>query len=61
MAIAIDFSGRRALVIGGSSGIGLAIGRAFREAGAAVAVTGTRERASYEEDYAGLDFHRLDV
>lgn len=61
MAVTIDFSGRRALVIGGSSGIGLAIGRAFRDAGAETTVTGTRERAAYDEDFTGLDFGRLDV
>jgi len=61
MAIAIDFTGRRALVIGGSSGIGLAIGRGFRDAGAEVSVTGTRAREDYGEDHAGLDFRRLDV
>ncbi|WP_298870052.1 3-hydroxybutyrate dehydrogenase [uncultured Microbacterium sp.] len=34
----IDLSGRRALVTGGASGIGAAIGRAFAEAGAEVTV-----------------------
>ena len=61
MAIAIDFSGRRALVIGGSSGIGRAIGRALAEAGAETTVTGTRERAEYDDDFAGLDVRRLDI
>jgi 3-oxoacyl-[acyl-carrier protein] reductase len=61
VAIAIDFSGRRALVIGGSGGIGLAIARKLAEAGAETTVTGTRERSEYEEDFAGLDYRRLDV
>src|SRR5690242_18554028 len=62
----LDFSGRQALVIGGSSGIGNGIAQAFRARGARVVVCGTRERAA---DYApgegsdldGLDYTRLDV
>jgi 3-oxoacyl-[acyl-carrier protein] reductase len=61
VAISIDFSGRRALVIGGSGGIGLAVARKLAEAGAETSITGTRERADYEEDFAGLDYRRLDV
>lgn len=38
--IRFDFSGRRVLVTGGSRGIGRASARAFREAGARVAVNG---------------------
>ncbi|HZB93218.1 MAG TPA: SDR family oxidoreductase [Stellaceae bacterium] len=61
-----DFSGRTALVVGGSSGIGNGIAQAFRAHGADVHVWGTRERA---EDYAavegsdlaGLRYARLDV
>ncbi|WP_242153493.1 SDR family NAD(P)-dependent oxidoreductase [Sphingomonas sp. BAUL-RG-20F-R05-02] len=46
----LDFTGRTALVIGGSSGIGNGIARAFAARGADVLVTGTRASA---EDYAG--------
>ncbi|MEM8826271.1 MAG: SDR family oxidoreductase [Pseudomonadota bacterium] len=48
----MDFSGKHVLVVGGSSGIGLAAARGFHDAGASVSVTGTRASAS---DYDGLD------
>jgi len=41
-----DFTGRRVLVVGGSSGIGNGIAQAFRTRGAAVAVWGTRASAA---------------
>jgi 3-oxoacyl-[acyl-carrier protein] reductase len=47
-----DFSGKRVLVVGGSSGIGNGISHAFRARGAQVHVWGTRAKA---EDYAGLE------
>lgn len=50
--------GRRVLVTGGSSGIGLAIARAFRDAGDAVRVAG-RDRAKLEA--SGFDWLQLDV
>jgi len=46
----LDFSGRTVLVVGGSSGIGNGIARAFHERGAEVHVWGTRAAAA---DYAG--------
>jgi len=47
---ALDFTGRQVLVVGGSSGIGNGIARAFRDQGAEVEVWGTRPEA---QDYAG--------
>ena len=53
----LDFSGRNILVVGGSSGIGNGIARAFLARGASVEVWGTRRAAS---DYAGDEGSRLD-
>jgi 3-oxoacyl-[acyl-carrier protein] reductase len=62
----LDFSGKRVLVIGGSSGIGNGIAQAFRARGAAVHVCGTRADASdYSvadgSDLEGLHYVQLDV
>lgn len=49
--IRFDFQGKRVLVTGGTRGIGLGIAEAFADAGAEVAITGTRENAAgYEDD-----------
>ncbi len=48
----LDFTGKNVFVIGGSSGIGNGIARAFFERGANVYASGTRPRA---EDYDGGD------
>jgi 3-oxoacyl-[acyl-carrier protein] reductase len=61
-----DFSGKSILVVGGSSGIGNGIARAFRARGAEVCVTGTRAAASdYDgvegSDLAGLAYRQLDL
>jgi 3-oxoacyl-[acyl-carrier protein] reductase len=59
--VRFDYSGRHVLVIGGTSGIGAATARAYREAGAEVTITGQRSSAA---DYEGLDgfrYHRLDI
>ena len=39
-----DISGKKVLIIGGTSGIGLAVARRFAEAGASVAVSGRKNR-----------------
>ena len=57
----LDFSGKSVLVTGGSAGIGLAIGRLFRDAGADVTVTGTQPQTKYPADFTGLTFRQLDV
>ncbi len=54
-----DFAGAQALVTGGTSGIGLAIARAFHTAGAAVVVTGTRAHVDdYDVDLAPFAYRR---
>ena len=63
--ISMDFSGKRVLVVGGSSGIGNAAAQMFRRAGASVHVTGTRsspaDYAGSGSDLDGLTFHQLDT
>ncbi|MQP68321.1 SDR family oxidoreductase [Niveispirillum sp. SYP-B3756] len=62
----LSLAGKKALVVGGSSGIGNGIAQLFRHQGAAVQVWGTRAGA---QDYAGekgsdltgLDYLRVDV
>ncbi|GAA0754691.1 3-oxoacyl-[acyl-carrier protein] reductase [Erythromicrobium ramosum] len=62
----LDFTGKRVLVIGGSSGIGNGIAHGFRGRGASVTVTGTRpDFGDYLEaedaDFTGLDYRQLDL
>ena len=62
MRAIFDYSGKTILVSGGSSGIGLAIARAFRRAGGNVWITGTRaDAADYPDDLDGLTFRQLDM
>ncbi|MEL6542461.1 MAG: SDR family NAD(P)-dependent oxidoreductase, partial [Pseudomonadota bacterium] len=66
MTNTLDFSGKRVLITGGSSGIGNGIAHAFAKAGAQVHVTGTRpDEGDYLEnedsDFTGLTYHQLDV
>lgn len=66
MSHPLDFTGRTVLVVGGSSGIGNGIARAFLAQGAEVHVWGTRASAadySADEgsDLSGLHYARVDV
>ncbi len=61
-----DFTGKRVLVVGGSSGIGNGIAHGFRQRGAEVHVWGTRANASdYDpadgSDLSGLGYTCVDV
>lgn len=62
----LDFSGKRALIVGGSSGIGNGIAQAYRAHGARVHVCGTRPNAAgyagvEGSDLDGLEYAQLDV
>lgn len=60
--IRFDFKGSRALVTGGTSGLGAAIAAAFAGAGAEVAITGTRPSAAdYDEDLSRYRYLHLDL
>jgi NAD(P)-dependent dehydrogenase (short-subunit alcohol dehydrogenase family) len=60
--IKFDYSGRRVLVVGGTTGIGAGVARAYRDAGAEVAVTGQRgSAADYDLDLAGFGYFKLDI
>lgn len=55
----LDFTARKILVVGGSSGIGNGIARAFHDRGAQVAVWGTRASAADYADEEGSDLSDL--
>ena len=62
----LDFGGKTALIVGGSSGIGNGIAHAFRARGADVHVWGTRASSSdYDpsdgSDLSGLSYAKVDV
>ncbi len=66
MSDLLNFSGKKVLVTGGSSGIGNGIAHEFRRAGADVMVTGTRpDEGDYLEaedsDFSGLTYAQLNV
>jgi len=59
MSITYNFSDKTVLITGASRGIGLGIAKAFREAGATVHITGTREKPSdYKEDLTAYTYHQ---
>lgn len=61
----LDFTGKRVLVVGGTSGIGNGVAHGFRRRGARVAVWGTRPRDDYRvadgSDLEGLEFAQVDA
>ena len=60
--LSFDFSGRRVLVTGGSSGIGCAVAGAFAESGAEVTITGRRASASeYETDLSAFRYRQAEM
>ena len=59
MANDTDFTGKRVLVVGGSSGIGNGIAHGFRERGAEVHVWGTRANAADYDPADGSDLSNL--
>ena len=64
-SVAFDFTGARALVTGGTSGIGYAIATGLADAGATVTITGTRtDTAAYDDeptDLSRFEFVQLDT
>jgi NAD(P)-dependent dehydrogenase (short-subunit alcohol dehydrogenase family) len=56
-----DFTGRVAIVTGGTTGIGRAIAEGFRAAGAEVVITGTRPEDAYDDEFAGLRHVQFDL
>ena len=58
---ALDFSGKKVLVCGGSDGIGYGVATAFLEAGAEVSITGTRPADVCDNDFSNFEYHQLDV
>jgi NAD(P)-dependent dehydrogenase (short-subunit alcohol dehydrogenase family) len=62
MPVSFDYSGHAVLVTGGSNGIGLAIARAFADAGAEVSITGTRAGTDdYDEDLSPFSYRQVMV
>jgi len=57
----LDFTGKTVVVTGGSTGIGNGIARAFRDHGAKLIVTASRERAAYDTDMTDMDYHQVDI
>lgn len=60
--VSFDFAGTTVLITGGTSGIGHATASLFRDAGADVAVSGTKPAATdYDADLSGMTYHQLAI
>jgi NAD(P)-dependent dehydrogenase (short-subunit alcohol dehydrogenase family) len=60
--VTFDYSGRHVLVVGGTTGIGAGIARAYRDAGAEVSITGQRAGAAdYDLDFTGFRYFKVDI
>ncbi|OBB94525.1 SDR family NAD(P)-dependent oxidoreductase [Mycobacterium sp. 852002-30065_SCH5024008] len=60
--VSFDFTGTTVLITGATSGIGHATAVLFRDAGARVAVTGTKPAPDdYDVDLSGMDYHQLQI
>lgn len=59
MSDPLDFTGKRVLIVGGSSGIGNGMAQAFRRRGAQVSIWGTRAQASDYDSVDGSDLNGL--
>ena len=60
--VVYDYSDASVLITGGSNGIGLAIARAYQEAGASVVITGRKATAGdYDHDLSDFIYRQLDV
>ena len=57
----LNFSRKKILITGASSGIGYGIAKAFVAAGANVHITGTRTEADYDNDFTAMTFHSLNA
>ena len=60
--VSFDFTGTTVLVTGSTSGIGYATASLFRDAGALVTVTGTKQAADdYDTDLSGMTYRQLAI
>jgi len=60
--VVYDYSDASVLITGGSNGIGLAIARAYQEAGASVVITGRKATGGdYDHDLSDFIYWQLDV